>query len=127
MAAKVSAGLLLYRRRGGNRGAAGAPGRAVVCEEGGGGWTVPKGEVEGEEDLLGRARIEFLEELGAEPPGGPYLELGLGKAERGKDCLCLGVRGGFRRPGAQQYVPDGMAAAVRENAGVSGGGPGGVV
>lgn len=50
-----------------------------------GAWTIPKGEaVEGEE-LLGRARIEFEEELGiAAPPATNWIELGTVKQKGGK-------------------------------------------
>jgi predicted NUDIX family NTP pyrophosphohydrolase len=39
-------------------------------------WTLPKGEVEPGEELLGVAYREFEEETGHRPPGGPALELG---------------------------------------------------
>ena len=80
MAAKISAGLLLYRRAGeGIELLLAHPGGPFYQKKDDGSWSIPKGEAEGEEDLLERARIEFREELGAEPPPGPYLELGIVK------------------------------------------------
>ena len=46
-------------------------------------WTIPKGEVTEGEDLLGRARIEFEEELGI-PATGNCMELGSAKQKGGK-------------------------------------------
>ena len=71
--AKVSAGLLLYRSGPrGHRGLAGCI-RAGRCyrKRDAGAWTIPKGEVEGEEDMIERAKIEFKEEMGVEAPAGP--------------------------------------------------------
>ena len=48
-----------------------------------GAWTIPKGEVQPEEDLLTRARIEFEEELGIEPSG-EWIPLGSIKQKAGK-------------------------------------------
>jgi predicted NUDIX family NTP pyrophosphohydrolase len=39
-------------------------------------WSVPKGEVEENEDPFATAKREFTEELGLQAPGGDYLELG---------------------------------------------------
>jgi predicted NUDIX family NTP pyrophosphohydrolase len=49
-----------------------------------GAWTVPKGEVAEGEELLERARIEFREELGIEPPASQLIELGSVKQKGGK-------------------------------------------
>lgn len=46
-------------------------------------WTIPKGEVTEGEELLGRARIEFQEELGI-PATGNFMELGSTKQKGGK-------------------------------------------
>src|SRR5436190_3387104 len=67
---KVSAGLLMYRRRGGRL-------QVLLVHPGGpfwrnkdaGAWTIPKGEVPDGEDLLSAARREFEEELGVRPEG----------------------------------------------------------
>lgn len=62
---RVSAGILLYRRT-----AAGLevliahPGGPYFAQKDAGHWSIPKGEVEGEEDLVDVARREFEEETG---------------------------------------------------------------
>ena len=48
-----------------------------------GAWSIPKGEVEPDEDLLAAARREFQEELGFEPHG-PYTPLATIKQKAGK-------------------------------------------
>jgi len=68
--AKTSAGLLMYRVRGG-------PIEVLLVHSGGpfwrkrdeGAWSIPKGEVESGEELLATARREFHEELGIEAAG----------------------------------------------------------
>lgn len=72
-----SAGILLHRRSAGRT-------EIVIAHMGGpfwarkenGAWTLPKGLVERDESPLAAARREFAEELGIEPPEGPYDELG---------------------------------------------------
>jgi predicted NUDIX family NTP pyrophosphohydrolase len=99
MAAKVSAGLLLYRRTGGEIEVLLAhPGGPLYRKKDAGAWTIPKGEVEGEEDLLERARTEYREELGAEPPAGPYRELGSIKQIGGKRVHAWACEGDFAGP-----------------------------
>ena len=68
--AKTSAGLLMYRVRGGTI-------EVLLVHPGGpfwrkkdeGAWSIPKGEVELGEELLATARREFHEELGLEAAG----------------------------------------------------------
>jgi predicted NUDIX family NTP pyrophosphohydrolase len=70
-----SAGLLLYRRRGGAiEVLLGHPGGPFWSNRDEGAWTVPKGEIAGDEEPLAAARREFLEEVGF-APAGPVLEL----------------------------------------------------
>jgi predicted NUDIX family NTP pyrophosphohydrolase len=77
--AKVSAGLLLYRRRQGRL-------EVLLVHPGGpfwagkdrGAWSIPKGEVEPGEDLLTRARQELREETGLTAEG-PFTPLALVK------------------------------------------------
>lgn len=87
MAARVSAGLLLYRRTG--------DGIEVLLAHMGGpfwerrerAWTIPKGEPEpDEDDLLAVAVREFTEELGVAPPPptSPDLPLGSVRQSGGK-------------------------------------------
>jgi predicted NUDIX family NTP pyrophosphohydrolase len=73
---KRSAGILMYKRAGGDM-------RLLLVHPGGpfwarkdlGAWSIPKGEYEPGEDPLTAAQREFAEELGAEPRG-EFLELG---------------------------------------------------
>ena len=48
-----------------------------------GAWSIPKGEIEPEEDLLEAAKREFEEETGLKPKG-PFIELTPVKQKRGK-------------------------------------------
>jgi predicted NUDIX family NTP pyrophosphohydrolase len=72
---KTSAGLLLYRDAAGRL-------EVLLVHPGGpfwakrdlGAWSVPKGEVDGDEDLLEAARRELHEETGASPVG-EFIEL----------------------------------------------------
>jgi predicted NUDIX family NTP pyrophosphohydrolase len=99
MPGKVSAGLLLYRRRGGEIEVLLAhPGGPFLQNKDAGAWTIPKGEIEAEEDLLDRARIEFREELGSNPPPGPFLELGTVKQKGGKTVHAWACEGDFSGP-----------------------------
>ncbi len=73
--AKESAGVLLHRRRGGAL-------EVLLVHPGGpywagkdlGAWTIPKGELAGDEDPLAAARRELAEETGLAPDG-PFLPL----------------------------------------------------
>jgi predicted NUDIX family NTP pyrophosphohydrolase len=72
--AKVSAGLLLYRRHQGSLEVLLVhPGGPFWARKDRGAWSIPKGEVEPGEDLLTRARQELHEETGltAEAPFTP--------------------------------------------------------
>lgn len=99
MTALVSAGILLYRRERGRR----EPGRleVLLAHPGGpyfanrdiGSWTIPKGQPDGEDDLLRVAEREFEEETGhrivnvrvgaAEPMELGSVVLGSGKVVHG--------------------------------------------
>jgi predicted NUDIX family NTP pyrophosphohydrolase len=62
---KISAGILLYRRRaGGPEVLLVHPGGPLWAKKDAGAWSIPKGEVEPGEDRLARARQEFAEETG---------------------------------------------------------------
>jgi predicted NUDIX family NTP pyrophosphohydrolase len=80
----TSAGLLMFRR--------GSisfefllvhPGGPFWKNKDEGAWTIPKGELQSEEDLLTRAQIEFEEELGTKPSGN-FVRLGSIKQKGGK-------------------------------------------
>ena len=66
--AKKSAGILLYRRRGGRLEVLlGHPGGPFWSKRDLGAWTIPKGEIGEGEDAYAAARREFVEETGLEP------------------------------------------------------------
>ena len=77
---RVSAGILLYRR-----GEAGLevliahPGGPYFAQKDAGHWSIPKGEVEGDEDLVAVARREFEEETGTPLTTAEADLLGLGE------------------------------------------------
>ncbi len=81
----TSAGLLLYRWRGGRL-------EVLLVHPGGpfwrhkdrGAWSIPKGEIEAGEEPLAAARREFEEETGLPAPAGPFLELTPVTQRRGK-------------------------------------------
>jgi predicted NUDIX family NTP pyrophosphohydrolase len=82
--ANVSAGLLLYRRRGGGLEVFLAhPGGPFWAHRDLGAWTLPKGVVEPGEEPLTAARREFEEETGIHAEG-PFLPLGSIRQKAGK-------------------------------------------
>jgi predicted NUDIX family NTP pyrophosphohydrolase len=98
---RVSAGLLLYRRRGGRLEVLLAhPGGPMWQKRDDGAWTIPKGEVREGEALLAAAKREFAEEMGFAPEG-EMLELTPVRQKGGKvvhawavegDCDPAGIR-----------------------------------
>src|SRR5688572_27603607 len=91
--AKVSAGLVMFKR--------GAQGLQVLLVHPGGPffrnrdegiWTIPKGELDGEEDPLDAAQREFAEETGLKPCG-PFLPLGSIRQKAGKTVHAWGFEG----------------------------------
>ena len=77
MAVRISAGILLFRPRSGRLEVLlGHPGGPFFANRDAGHWTIPKGEVDGDEDLVAVARREFEEETGSRPPDGAPIELG---------------------------------------------------
>ncbi|MDH2393934.1 NUDIX domain-containing protein [Streptomyces sp. HNM0663] len=95
MAAKRSAGLLLFRRGGARRDGAGSAYEVLVGHMGGpfwqskdaGAWSAPKGECAEGEEPRAAARREFAEELGVEPPDGEWLPLGEARQPGGKTVV----------------------------------------
>jgi predicted NUDIX family NTP pyrophosphohydrolase len=70
MAAKRSAGILLYRIRSGRLEVLLAhPGGPFWAKKDAGAWTIPKGEIDEAEDAMAAARRELAEETGIEVPG----------------------------------------------------------
>jgi predicted NUDIX family NTP pyrophosphohydrolase len=90
---RISAGLLMYRRRGGvlevfiaHPGGPWFPHREVDV------WTIPKGEIEPNEEPLAAAIREFQEEVGI-VPNAPYFELGSIRQRGGKTVHAWGFEG----------------------------------
>jgi predicted NUDIX family NTP pyrophosphohydrolase len=91
---RISVGLLLWhRRRGRLEVLLGHPGGPYFAGKDADHWTVLKGEVEPDEDLLVVARREFAEETGHRLPGGPMVELGDIRQKSGKRVLACAVEG----------------------------------
>ncbi|HEY0465725.1 MAG TPA: NUDIX domain-containing protein [Polyangiaceae bacterium] len=96
MAAKRSAGILLYRQHG-------AQVEVLLVHPGGpfwskkddGAWFIPKGELEENEEPLAAALREFREELGSEPPRGEPRALGTVKNKSGKLIFAWALEGDF--------------------------------
>ena len=66
---KKSAGLLLFRRREGLEVLLVHPGGPLWAKKDEGAWSIPKGEIDPDEDPLAAARREFEEELGSSVTG----------------------------------------------------------
>jgi predicted NUDIX family NTP pyrophosphohydrolase len=80
----VSAGLLLYRRIGGELEVFLAhPGGPFWAHRDAGAWSIPKGLVDEDEAPLAAACREFAEETGLRPTG-PFLSLGSVRQKAGK-------------------------------------------
>ena len=96
MTRPTSAGILLYRR-----GADGErlefllahPGGPWFASKDAGHWSIPKGEVDGNESLLDVAHREFTEETGHDVPGAPPIELGSIVQKGGKRVHAWAVEG----------------------------------
>jgi predicted NUDIX family NTP pyrophosphohydrolase len=87
MATKRSAGILLYRRRdGATEFLLVHPGGPFWAKKDAGAWSIPKGQIEDEEEPRACAIRELDEELGAAPTLDPegLLELGSIKQKAGK-------------------------------------------
>jgi predicted NUDIX family NTP pyrophosphohydrolase len=124
---KRSAGLLMYRLLGGRVEVLLVhPGGPLWAKKDEGAWSIPKGEVENDEEDLLTARREFQEELGVEPAG-PFIPLGEVKQKGGKlvrawafagDCDPAAIRSNtFRmewppRSGRRQEFPEIDRAAL---------------
>ncbi|MCF8609916.1 NUDIX domain-containing protein [Gordonia sp. HY285] len=91
---ELSAGILLYRRT-----SAGVevflvhPGGPFFARKDHGAWSVPKGLVDPDEDLLDAARREFVEETGHDVPDGDPHDLGDVRLKSGKRVRAFAVEG----------------------------------
>jgi predicted NUDIX family NTP pyrophosphohydrolase len=94
MAAKRSAGILLYRRREGAL-------EVLLVHPGGpfwrnkdlGAWSIPKGEHDADEDAQACARREFEEETGSAPSPGDLEDLGEIRQKAGKIVAAWALEG----------------------------------
>ena len=100
MPAKLSAGLLLYRIQDDIL-------EVLIVHMGGpfwsrkdlGGWSIPKGEYEENEDPFEVAQREFFEELGSPAPGGGTIHLGQLRQPSGKKITIWAVDSDFNAAG----------------------------
>ena len=96
-AERVSAGILLFRRRaGGLELLLAHPGGPFFARRDEGHWSIPKGEPDGAEDLLVVARREIEEETGHRAPAdtdAPPLELGTIVQKGGKVVHAWAIEG----------------------------------
>lgn len=89
----TSAGLLMFRRKGGALEVLLAhPGGPFFAGKDEGVWTIPKGEAGPGEDLLRRAQTEFEEEVGI-TPSGAWISLGSIKQKGGKTVQAWAFEG----------------------------------
>jgi len=92
---RVSAGLLMYRTRSGSVQVLLAhPGGPFFQNKDEGAWSIPKGEIEPEEDLLAAAQREFEEETSFKPPG-PFTALTTVQQKGGKIVHAWAFEGDF--------------------------------
>jgi predicted NUDIX family NTP pyrophosphohydrolase len=91
--AKISAGILMYRRRGGDLQVFLVhPGGPLWAKKDLGAWSIPKGEIDPGEEALSAARREFEEETGF-PVSGRFLPLSPVKLRSGKLVRAWAVEG----------------------------------
>ncbi len=69
------------------------PGGPFWARKDAGAWSIPKGEIEADEDPLAAARREFAEELGFAAPGGEPVALGEVRLRSGKRVLAWSLEG----------------------------------
>lgn len=90
---KLSAGLLLYRERGGVVEVLIAhPGGPFWARKDDGAWSIPKGEYDDGDDPWSAAQREFSEELGLPVPPGPRIDFGPVKQPGGKVVTAFAIR-----------------------------------
>jgi len=91
---KRSAGILLHRRRAGEREVLLVhPGGPFWAKKDAGAWSIPKGEYEDGEDARACALREFAEELGSPPPDGELVDLGEIRQRGGKVVTAWALAG----------------------------------
>jgi predicted NUDIX family NTP pyrophosphohydrolase len=91
-----SAGILLYRHRGGSIEVLLVhPGGPFWARKDEGAWSIPKGEYAPGEDPLAAARREFEEETGSRPPDGEAVPLGAFRQSAAKIVDAWAIEGDF--------------------------------
>jgi len=91
---KMSAGIVLYRRREGHLEVLLVhPGGPYWKNKDAGAWTIPKGEYSDGEDALSAARREFCEETGFTLPVGEFKPLGEIRQPSGKVISAWAIEG----------------------------------
>jgi predicted NUDIX family NTP pyrophosphohydrolase len=96
MAARRSAGIVLFRRSGnGVEVLLGHMGGPLWARRDEGAWTIPKGEYSEDETALDAARREFAEELGQPLPLGDLIELGEVRQSGGKIVTAWALEADF--------------------------------
>ena len=91
---KTSAGILLYRRGASLEVLLVHPGGPFWARRDAGVWSIPKGELDDDEEPLPAARREFEEELGTAPPGdAAALDLGEITQKSGKRVRVFAFEG----------------------------------
>lgn len=95
MRSRISAGLVMYRICNGALEVFLAhPGGPFFARKDAGHWTIPKGEIESDEDYLATAMREFKEEVGIEiDPKSKFIDLGSIRQKGGKTVHAWGVAG----------------------------------
>ena len=91
---KKSAGLLLFRRRARLEVLLVHPGGPLWAKKDEGAWSIPKGEIDPDEDPLAAARREFQEELGS-PVTGDFVTLTPIRQASGKRVYAWAVEADF--------------------------------
>src|SRR5262245_61904383 len=93
MPEKISAGILLYRRQASKLQVFLVhPGGPFWAKRDAGAWSIPKGEIDGDDDLLRVARREFEQETGA-PIDGDFIELAPLRQRSGKTVHAWALEG----------------------------------
>jgi predicted NUDIX family NTP pyrophosphohydrolase len=94
VSARQSAGILLYRKVNGELEVLlGHMGGPFWVRKDAGGWSLPKGEYEPDEEPEAAARREFTEELGLPVPGGELADLGAVRQSGGKVVTVWALEG----------------------------------
>lgn len=95
MVKRISAGILMYRQTNGVVEVLLAhPGGPFFAKKDNNHWSIPKGEPDGDEDLLITAMREFKEETGLTPLGN-FINLGSITQKGGKEVFAWAVEGDF--------------------------------